>query len=410
MRTIKANRIEQHLIKNSNPIWKTVDEYCFRSKNVYNYANYIIRQEFINSSKENGKGKWIRYNVLDNMCHGADCYKELGSQAAQNILKVLDRNWNSYFVSIKDWKKNPSKYLGRPKLPKYKPKDGRLVFILKNIQCSIIDGMFRVSFKPFQGYSVPTKVQGKLMQCRFVPRGSDYMMEIVYEIDVPDKLTESSHIASIDLGINNFATITNNIGLKPIVIKGNVIKSMNQFYNKKKSKMQSELMLINGKHWSNGLQHLTNKRNNKIKSWMHKTSKIVISYCLENHIDTLVCGYNIGWKQEIELSKKVNQKFVSIPYDMFIKQLAYKCENVGIRFILTEESYTSGTSFLDGELPCRENYDKSRRIHRGLFQCGQGLINADVNGSYQIMMKVFPNAFANGIEGVGLHPLSMKIA
>ena len=410
MKIIKAKRIEQHLIKKSNPIWKTVDEYCLRSKNVYNYANYILRQEFITTNKNTGKGNWIRHYDLDKMLQSEDCYKELGSQAAQNILKVLDQNWKSFFVSIKDWKKTPNKYLGRPKLPNYKPKDGRQVFILKNVQCAIADGMFRISFKPFNGYTVQTKVKGKLMQCRFVPRGSDYVMEIVYEIDVPDKRIESSCIASIDLGIDNFATITNNIGLHPIVIKGGFIKSMNQYYNKKKSQLQSELMLKNKQHWSNNLQKLTTKRNSKIKSWIHKASKTVLNYCLENQIDTLVCGYNKEWKQESKLSKKVNQKFINIPYDMFIKQLEYKCENVGIRFILTEESYTSGTSFLDGELPCKENYDKSRRIYRGLFQSGRGLINADVNGSYQIMMKVFPNAFSEGIEGVGCHPVTMKIA
>jgi putative transposase len=401
---MKVNRTERHLIKESNPIWKIVDEYCFRSKNVYNYANYLIRQEFINNKK------WIRYNKLDHMCQNADCYKELGSQASQNILKFLDRAWNSYFKAIKDWSKHKDSYLGKPKLPKYKAKDGRQVFILKNIQCSINDKVFRISFKPFKGYSVPTKVQGKLMQCRFIPNGSNYIMEIVYEIDIPEQPTESHNIASIDLGIDNFATITNNIGIQPIAIKGNVIKSYNQYYNKQKAKIQSELMLKNSKHWSNKLQQLTTKRNNKIKDWMHKASKFIVRLCLESDIDTLVCGYNSGWKQESAMSKKTNQKFVSIPYEMFIKQLEYKCQNVGIRFITTEESYTSGTDFLSGEVPCKENYDKSRRITRGLFKSIDHIINADVNGSYQIMMKVFPNAFAEGVEGVGLHPLSTRVA
>jgi len=124
-----------------------------------------------------------------------------------------------------------------------------------------------------------------------------------------------------------------------------------------------------------------------------------------------VCGYNAGWKQDSDMGKKVNQKFVTIPFDMFVSQLKYKCENVGIRFIQTEESYTSGTSFLDNETPVKSNYDKSRRICRGMFQSNNGtLINSDVNGSYQIMKKVFPNAFANGIEGVGCHPTAIKIA
>ena len=405
---MKTTRVEQHVISKSDLIWKTVDDYCFRSKNVYNYGNYIIRQEFINNRK------WIRANDLQKMCQSADCYKELGSQAAQKTIQLLDKNWKSFFVSIKDWSKNPSKYLGKPKLPKYKDKEkGRQILIFKNIQCSLKDELFRIGFKPFGGYTVRTNIPNgsKLIQCRFVPRGSSYVMEIVYEIDVPDIQEQSSNICSIDLGIDNFATITNNIGLKPIAIKGNVVKSMNQYYNKQIALMQSELMLVNKKHNSKRLNQLTAKRNNKVKNWMHVASKYIINYCIQNNIDTLVCGYNVGWKQESDMGKKVNQKFVTIPFEMFVSQLEYKCENVGIRFIRTNESYTSGTSFLDYESPVKANYDKSRRIYRGMFQSNNGtLINSDVNGSYQIMKKVFPNAFANGIEGVGCHPLAIKVA
>ena len=249
------------------------------------------------------------------------------------------------------------------------------------------------------------------MQCRFIPQGSNYIMEIVYEIDVPDTTEQSTNIMSIDLGIDNFATITNNIGLKPIAIKGKVIKSYNQYYNKNKAKMQSELAKVNKKHWSNRLEQLTNKRNNKIKDWMHKVSKYVVDYCVLYGIDTLICGLNKEWKQETDMGKTVNQKFVYIPYDMFIRQLDYKCQNVGIRFITNNESYTSGTSFLDNEEPIKQNYNKDRRKYRGLFISNAGIeINADVNGSYQIMKKVFPNAFAKGIEGVGCHPTAIKIA
>ena len=405
IKRIKQNRAEQHIIKKSNQIWKVVDEYCFRSKNVYNYANYLVRQEFINN------GKWINGVALDQLCQQSECYYELGSQASQKIIQLVDKNWKSFFVAIKDWKINPHKYLGRPKLPKYKDKNGRQVFILKNIQCSINNGVFRISFKPFKGYTVTTKAKGKLMQCRFVPQGNNYVLEIVYEIEVPETDENSTNIAAIDLGIDNFATITSNIGLQPIAIKGKVIKSINQYYNKKKAKMQSELMIVNNKRWSNKLQLLTDKRNNKVKDWIHKASKYTVDYCVLYGIDTLVCGLNKEWKQDSKMSKKTNQKFVSIPYDMFTKQLEYKCQNNGIKFILTEESYTSGTSVLDGELPCKKNYNKKRRVYRGLFKSNKGiLINADVNGSYQIMRKVFPDEFSEGIEGVGLHPLSITIA
>ena len=144
---------------------------------------------------------------------------------------------------------------------------------------------------------------------------------------------------------------------------------------------------------------------------MHKVSRYVVNWCIEYNIDTIIIGKNDNWKQNIDLGKRLNQSFVQIPYDMFINQLKYKCEEVGIKIMLTEESYTSGTSFLDDETPTKENYDKNRRIKRRLFQSNKGiLINADVNGAYQIIRKVSPNAFANGVEGVGLHPVKLNVA
>jgi putative transposase len=404
---MKVIRVEQHVIKKSNPIYKTVDEYCFKSKNVYNYANYIIRQEFIKS------GKWIRANDLDKMCQSSDCYKELGSQAAQKIIQLLDKNWKAFFCSIKDWSKNPNKYLGRPRLPKYKEKEGRMILILKNIQCSLKEGIFRISYKPFGGYSVKTHIQHevKLIQCRFVPKGSNYVLEIVYETDVPNTQDYSERVASIDLGVSNFITMTNNMGAYPIVVKGGIIKSVNQYYNKQKASLQSELKILNNKHWSKRLQNITDKRNSRINYQMHCVSKLVVDWCVLYDINVLICGYNKEWKQESTLSKITNQNFIGIPYEIFVNQLRYKCENNGINFTITEENYTSGTSFLDNEEPIKANYNKSRRVYRGLFKSNEGkLINADVNGSYQIMKKVFPNAFSNGIGDVGLHPMTMKIA
>lgn len=157
---------------------------------------------------------------------------------------------------------------------------------------------------------------------------------------------------------------------------------------------------------------LTVKRNNKIKNYMHKASKMVMDYCVENNIDTIITGNNPEWKQNSTMRKKVNQTFVQIPYENFINMVQYKAEDIGIKVILTNESYTSGTSFLDNELPCKQNYNKSRRVKRGLFKSNSGkLINSDVNGSLQIIKKVIPNAFAGyGIEGLDLTPLIMNVA
>lgn len=327
-------------------------------------------------------------------------------------MKLLDQNWKSFFKAIKDWGKNKEKYLGKPRLPKYKKKDGRYILIIDNIKFSIVDGYLRFSWsklKPLNN-KFRTNVNGELMQVKFIPKKSHYIMEIVYEIDTPEIVTESKNIIGIDLGVDNFATVSNNTGLKPFIVNGKIIKSINQYYNKKKAEYQSNLKTKNNKNWSNKLQRLTDKRNNKVSDYMHKVSKHIIKWCVSNKIDTIIIGINNGWKQKSNMSKQTNQKFISIPFENFINKLKYKAENVGINLIETEESYTSGTSFLDGETPCKENYDKSRRIHRGLFQSNNDIkINADLNGAYQIIKKVFPNAFTKGIEGVGLHPVRVNI-
>lgn len=360
-----------------------------------------MRQEFVKN-----KNKLTAYDIQKIM-QTMECYKECGSQAAQKTIQLVDKNWKSFFVAIKDWSKNPTKYLGKPKLPKYLKKDGRQVFILKNIQCSLKDGMFRISFKPFQGYTVKTHVKGKLLQCRFVPKGLYYVMEIVYEIEAPDVFGTSERLVAIDIGVDNFITMVNNIGENPIAVKGGVIKSINQFYNKQKANIQSELKKTNGKDWSKKLQKLTDKRYEMIKYQMHCISKYVVDWCVLYGIDTLIVGYNDNWKQE----NKGMQNFTYIPYELFIQMLAYKCENNGIKFIENEEAYTSGTSFLDNEDPIKENYNKERRVYRGLFVSNDGKkINADVNGAYQIMKKVIPDAFSNGIEGAGLHPTIINLA
>lgn len=418
---MKVGRVEQHRITKSNSDWKLIDEMCWKSKNLYNYSNYIIRQEFISTSKEKEQGlrdnaNWIKYSQLFSIVKDSEPYKDMGSNVGQATLKVLDRNWKSFFALIKDYMKNKSKYKGMPRMPKYLDKEhGRYPLIIDNIKFEIRDEYIRFSWKPLGQLNMKYKTNintqtSKLMQCRFIPKGKDYIMEIVYEIDVPDILNITNRTASIDLGVNNLMTITTNCRLEPFIINGKPLKSINQYYNKELARIKSELKLKHGMDWSNKLQRLTTKRNNKVEDYIHKSSKMIIDYCIQNNIDTLVCGYNQGWKQDSDMGKTNNQKFVQIPYNNLVKKLEYKCENVGIIFKTVNESYTSGTSFLDKETPVKENYNKERRKYRGLFISDNGTeINADVNGSYQIMVKAFPKSFDNGIEGVGLHPVRVNI-
>ena len=366
---------------------------CFHSKNLYNEANYVLRQEFIENNN------YVSYYDMNKEFKTHENYKLCMSQPANCTLRLLDKNWKSYFSAIKDWEKHPDKYLGMPKLPKYLPKDGRFNWMIPNNACLYDEENSEIYFrvKILQGYHWKSRCLGRLIQVRFVPQTNRYMMEIVYEIEVDNIREKSERIASIDIGVDNLITLTNNIGMSPIIVNGKPLKSINQQYNKQRARMQSDLMKRNSKYWSKSLEALTNKRHQRVKNYLHNATAWVIKWCLENDIDTLVVGKNDTWKQE----KKHMQNFMSIPYEFLMKQLEYKCENCGIRYIKTEESYTSGTSYLDGELPIKENYNNERRIHRGLFQAKQTLINADVNGSLQIMKKVFPDSYAGyGIEVV----------
>ena len=402
-----TTRVEKHNIKPSHPYYAMLDEFCFMSKNLYNFANYHIRQSFIEDD-----GSFIPYKTMDKLMKikGNDFdYRNMPSaDSAQQCLRLLDKNWKSFFASIKDWTKNKDKYSGKPKLPKYLAKDGRNILILTSNNCKIKDGMIRFP-ATFNGITLKTKVTN-LQQVRLIPRKGYIKVEVVYRVEVPDTLEDNNRILGIDIGVDNLATVSNNFGEQSVIINGKPIKSVNQYYNKQMAKHKSISKQMNDKYWTGKMTKLTIKRNNMIEDKLHKASKSIIDYALSCEANTIVIGNNKGWKTGSKMSKKINQKFVGIPHSRLIQMIQYKAENVGISVILTEESYTSGTSFLDNEMPVKANYNKSRRKHRGLFVSNEGKkINADVNGSLQIIKKVLPNAFSNGIEDVGLHPIRVTV-
>lgn len=398
-------RVERHIIKKNHPMYEACNQLCFQAKNMYNLCNYIIRQEFIKT------GVVKKYGDLNKELKHTDAFKELGSNSAQMVTKILCKNWKSFLVSVKDYTKNSSKYFAKPRIPKYLKKDGRFVCTLTNWQTQIQNGYLYFAFKRLKSFNemFRTRVNGHHLSTRIVPKGGCYILEIVYRSECNPHDLNKDNAASIDLGLNNFVTMVNNMGLKPIVINGKEIKSYNQYWNKEISKYRSIAKKTNKLDWTKRLQHLTDKRYFKLEYFMHSASKWVVDYCIYNNIGTLVVGKNDKWKQKCDMSRFVNQKFVQIPYESFLSKLQYKCEDAGIDFIKTEESYTSGTSFLDNEAPKKENYNKERRVHRGLFVSNTGKkINADVNGAYQIMKKVFSN-LTNEIVGEHLHPVIINI-
>ena len=411
------SRVEKHFIRSSSPWFPMIVDFCHKAKNLYNHGNYIIRNRFIKD------GYWTRYEELDQILKQDLEYPDYKSmptaQSAQQVLRLLDKNWASFFAAIKDWKQHKEKYLGRPKLPKYKKKDGRFILVMTNQNCKMENGEIRFP-KAFNGFKVAPRFTDRqnggkefdtFQQVRFVPQGAYIVMEIVYTIKAVPQMEDNGRYAGIDIGVDNLLTMATNTGAAPLIVNGRIPKSVNQFYNKELAYWKSVCMMTSGRYSSARTNRLTARRNRRIDDYMHKASRLIVEECVRQGISTIVIGKNKEWKQESRLSKRANQHFVQLPFARLIQMIEYKAKEKGIAVVLTEESYTSGTSFLDGEKPVKGNYEKSRRIRRGLFRANDNrLINADVNGAFQILRKVFPNVSADGIEGVVLRPVVVVAA
>lgn len=378
---------------------------CHLSKNLYNAANYYIRQEFFYL------GNWLKYNDLWYMLKDKDVYQKLPSQTSQQIFRIVEQNWRSFFISLKKWKAEPRKHLHCPRPPKYKKKNREFTLFFTNQQCRIKEGYLhfpkKVAISP-----VKTRIKNQLHQVRIVPKGINYIIEVIYEKNEKNLRLDKKRIIGIDLGLTNIVTMVNNVGLQPVIIKGGISKSINQFYNKQLARYRSVKDKQGIAFETRRIQKLTQRRNNKINDQFHKISRAIINYCINNNFGTIIIGYNQFWKQKINLGRKNNQKFVQIPYFKLISQIQYKSKLVGIDFILEKESYTSKCSFLDNESIQKHKTYAGKRINRGLFRSKRGImINADVNAGYNMIKKVIPNAVTvDGIEGIGLYPYSIAIS
>ena len=384
-------------------------------------------------SKDNS---FLGYNLLEGVLKliKHPDYIALPGQVNQQVLKMLIYDWNSFFGKNKSYKANPSRHNGRPKPPNYAKKNGRKVATFTNQICKIKDNKYLRFPKTKLKLNIGKigLVNGNLRQVRVIPYSNYYVVEVIYKLNEDkeakrireNKLnSKPERVIGIDLGIDNFATIANNIGLQPIIIKGKVLKSINQYYNKQKAHYYSILRQgksqYEGQFKSKRLMRLDEKRNAKTKDFIHKASKTIIDYCMTNDMDTIVIGKNKNWKKKINIGKINNQKFTIIPFNQFIKMVEYKAYEKGIKVIITEESYTSKASFFDYDTP--PAYNKSnkekhsfsgKRIERGLYKTKEGkLVNADVNGALNIIIKVIPDAFSKPRDiGLVANPLVLSIA
>lgn len=371
--------VEQHIIKKNDKRYKVLDEVCFKSKNLYNAALYEIRQHFFNTKQ------FLNWYSIDKMFREKkqDDYYNLPCKVSQQTLKLLNQNFKSFFSLLK--KKNYNK---KKSIPKYLDKiKGRFIAVYTNQAISkkeLRNGVIHLSGTEVK---IKTKINGgDIAQVRIVPKNSYYKVEVIYDVEENDELEDNNKYCAIDLGVNNLATVSFN-NSKPFIINGKPLKSINQFYNKRKAKLQSKLS--GNRKTSNRINSITRKRNNKIKNYLHKASRCIVNHLVSNNVNTLIIGKNNNWKQETNIGNKNNQNFVSIPHTQFIEMLSYKCKLVGIAVVITEEAYTSKCSFIDNEVMEHHEDYKGKRIKRGLFRTNKGkLMNADLNGSLNIMRKV----------------------
>ena len=366
--------VERHIIKKTNSLYKELDMLCFLSKNLYNSALYTVRQFYFENKKYIN---WININNQFIKDKQTDYYA-LPCKVSQQILKMVDQNMKSFFNALKA--KN-----SKPRLPKYLDKTkGRFVVTYTNQAISKTElkkGYIALSKTNIR---IKTKVH-EIQQVRIVPQNNIIVVEVLYKVDCKSNISDVRKYCGVDFGLNNLMSCGFS-DVRPMLINGRPLKSINWHYNKKKAELQS---LLKNKHTSNRITNLTIRRNNKVNNYLHKSSRLFINYLASNDITDVVIGYNKEWKQGINIGKVNNQNFVNIPYYKLLNMLTYKCELLGITVHITEESYTSKCSFLDNEEICKHDGYKGKRIKRGLYKSFDGrLINADVNGALNILKKV----------------------
>lgn len=387
--------VEQHIIKKSDPLYKELDKMCFLSKNLYNQSLYRVRQYYFENKK------YLTYaNIVNSLTQEQQVdYISLPRKVSQWVCKQVDNNFKSFFASLKSKNVNH-----KVRIPQYLDKNSRNILTFTNQ--AISQKELKQGYLKLSGCENKIKVlHNNVQQVRVIPQANRYMIEIIYSIPDVEYKTNVNYVG-IDLGLNNLATVGGNM-IMPIIINGRPLKSINQFYNKKLSKLKSRQDLCKNKTVNKKkIQTLTNKRNNKIKDYLHKASRILVNQLVSNDISTIVIGHNKEWKQDINMGKQNNQKFVQIPFNTFIHMITYKSQMQGIKVIQREESYTSKCSFMDNEVICKHEKYKGNRIKRGLYKTQTGrLINADLNGALNILKKEISNAF----DGYGIEVCSTPI-
>lgn len=391
--------VERHIVKDNR-----FEDICLKSGLLYNYVLFNVRQGIFD-------GSYIKeYDFSTKLCKENQIdFRNLPTAVSQQVIAQVFSSIMSWIRSKKEYEKSPSKFKSKPKLPKYKRGKKQNMAIFTTSACRLKnDGCIHFIKNIIQ--PIKTKIgENKLCQVRIIPQATCYVVEVIYEKKEQDLNLDKNNVLSIDFGLNNLCTCISNVGTTPFIVNGKIIKSFNQWYNKRKARLMS---YIGDKGISNRLRQLNNYRNFWIDDHIHKISRFIVNHCIDNNIGSLVIGLSKGWKNGINLGKRINQKFVEIPFSKLIDKISYKCKLVGISFQVNEESYTSKVDHLAFEKLCKHDVYLGKRKKRGLFQSSIGkLINADINGAIGIGRKVFDDSYVSRIidSGLAFNPVRVNI-
>ncbi|MFB8797713.1 MAG: transposase [Microcoleus sp.] len=384
---------QQNLINPDVNLKAILEFICSESHKLTNCGIYYARQLFFKTRKIIGK-----YD-LEKEYKTNRHYQVLHSQAAQQILRTVAESFKSFQELDKKYRKGELHF--RPKAPDYRKKDGFAMVTYPHQALRLVGDQIKIPlgttvkkwFK-LDSFMIPMSANLRfedIKELRILPRNQCFYAEFVYEKQqVAKHDIDSSNALTIDPGINNWLSCVSNVGTS-FIIDGRKVKSLNQWYNKRVSTLQE------GKpqgYWDDRLAHLTEKRNRQMRDAVNKAARLVIDHCIKYQIGTVVFGWNQGQRQEAALGK-TTQSFVQIPTAKLKERIKQLCEEYCIKFVETEESYTSKSSFLDGDfLPTfgakPEGWKPSgKRVKRGMYRTGKGqLINADLNGAANILRKV----------------------
>ena len=388
--------IKQQVKQLSKEDYKNLRELSHIAKNLTNEAIYNVRQSYFN------EGKYLNYEKNYALLKNSENYKSLNSNMAQQILKEVDSMFHSFFGLIKLAEKGRYSFKDI-KLPYYLPKDSFTTLVIGFVRFNGNQLTIPYSQSYKKGHkgitiNLPPKLAGKkVKEIRIIPKSKARFFEIqyCYEAEEIQSNLDENHALAVDLGIDNLAACVTSKG-KSFIIDGKRLKSINQWFHKENARLQCiKDKQKFGKKSTNKQQTIRRNRNNKVNDYMNKSARMIINYCLNNDIGTLVCGYNKTFQRNSDIGKKNNQNFVNIPFGKLREKFRYLCKLYGIKYIEQEESYTSKASFFDEDIIPVYNQDtpqtytfSGKRIKRGLYQCGNGkTLNADINGALNILRK-----------------------